>query len=835
MIFVKHIDQGDEALGLVTPVGIHDGNAVHKDRVERFGKCQVIGAAQRFVAEIVEAEPGDLARLLRHMEHTALNLDFGRLNIGVADKPGKGGIQGTGRRLVHGDVVESGFREEGHAVVLLRLHGDNIQLLFQHRDEGQEELAVDPAGVKVAGVPVRGRHNNNAADKELLEQTAQDHCVSDVRDMEFVEADQHARRRHLVGDGTDRIGIAVVSARLAFLMYGPVDLLHEGVEVDTALGLNGGRFEEEIHQHGLAAPDTTVEVDATGRLDRGITPQQTRQKTAVPLHRGRKGLRQLVQPFHGCSLHGIVAEFAGTTECGIVIKRAGYHARNREKRSSFRPEAGAVSRRRLDRTPVLAWDRADKGVLIMSNLDLCYTSATELARRIAAGEQSPVAIVENSLERIEEVNGTLNCFCFTYPDEALEQAKAAEAAVKAGDPLGALHGVPIAIKDFTPTKGKTTTLGSVVYKDNVPDDDAQIVKDLLGAGAIMVGKTTTPEFAHDGFTHSPLWGTTRNPWNPERTPGGSSGGSGAAVASGCVPLAEGSDMGGSVRIPASFCGTVGLKPSLGRIPMTVLPTVFDNISHFGPLARTLDDAALFLDIAQGPFEPDIMSNPVPIDITRPVPGDVTGLRIAMDMDLGIYHVDDEVAANVEACAAALRDAGAVVEEVDLGWTPDCVDAWLVYWNVYLAAFFEQHLDTRRDDLDPTIAGMFDAARKVSAIEFKRLEFVRTAQWHKLCQVFETHDALICPTTPVPAPSANSSDAEQLGMRPDGKMNSSDMTLVFNNVAQCPALSVPSGIHSSGLPTALQIVGHRFDDLTVLRIGVAVEKARPWAEKRPKLV
>ncbi len=470
----------------------------------------------------------------------------------------------------------------------------------------------------------------------------------------------------------------------------------------------------------------------------------------------------------------------------------------------------------------------------MVDLDLCFTSASELARCIARKEMTSEDIVANSLARIEEVNGTLNCFCFIYPEEAMAKAKEADAMVARGDTLGPLHGVPIAIKDFTPTKGKTTTLGSIVYKDNVPDDDAQIVKDLLGSGGIMVGKTTTPEFAHDGFTHSPLWGTTRNPWNPERTPGGSSGGSGAAVASGCVPLAEGSDMGGSVRIPASFCGAVGLKPSLGRIPMTMLPTVFDNISHFGPLARTIDDAALFLDIAQGPFERDIMSNATPIEVPHPVAGDVEGVRIALDMDLGIYHVDEEVAANVEACAAALCEAGAIVEEVDLGWTSECVDAWLTYWNVYLAAFFEQHLDTRRNDLDHNIAAMFDAARKVSAIDFKRLEFVRTQQWFKLCDVFERFDALICPTTPIPAPPAGSSDVEQFGMRPDGKMNSSDMTLVFNNVAQCPAMSVPAGMHSSGLPTSVQIVGHRFDDLTVLRIGAAVEKARPWAERRPDL-
>jgi len=470
----------------------------------------------------------------------------------------------------------------------------------------------------------------------------------------------------------------------------------------------------------------------------------------------------------------------------------------------------------------------------MTDLDLCYTPAAELARRIRNKEQSPVEIVANALARIEEVNPTLNCFCFTFPEEALAKAAAAEEAVMRGDAVSPLHGVPIAIKDFTPTKGKTTTMGSKVYADWVPEDDAQIVKDLNRAGAIMVGKTTTPEFAHAGFTHSPLWGVTRNPWNTQHTPGGSSGGSGAAVASGCVPLAEGSDMGGSVRIPASFCGTVGLKPSLGRIPMTVLPTVFDNISHFGPLARTIDDAALFLAAAQGPFERDIMSQQTPLDITLPIGGDVRGLRIALDMDLGFYAVDDEVAANVEACAAALRDAGAIVEEVDLGWKRDTVDAWGVHWDVYLAAFFEQHLDSRRDDLDPTIAAMFDNARKVDALTLKRLDFVRTKQWFALCDVFERYDALICPTNPVTAPPADDTDADHYGETADGKLRATDMTAVFNNIAQCPALSVPSGWSKAGLPTGLQIVGHRFDDLMALRIGAAIERLRPWADKRPPI-
>src|SRR5690242_13983331 len=317
----------------------------------------------------------------------------------------------------------------------------------------------------------------------------------------------------------------------------------------------------------------------------------------------------------------------------------------------------------------------------MADLDLCYMPATDMAARIRAGKLSPVDLVDNALARIGEINPQLNCFCFTYPDEARAKAKAAHEAVKAGKPLGPLHGVPFAIKDLTPTKGKRTTLGSYAYEQNVPNEDAPIVEALDKAGGIMVGKTTTPEFAYSSFTESPLWGITRNPWDKTRTPGGSSGGSGAAVASGSVPLAEGSDMGGSVRIPASFCGIVGLKPSFGRIPFTILPSQFDSLSHFGPLARTIDDAALFLDITQGPDERDIQSLSPRLEIPKPIPGDIRGWRLALAPTLGFLFIDPEVEAAVRSAAAALAERGAIIEEVDLGWTKEMNDAWARHWRV----------------------------------------------------------------------------------------------------------------------------------------------------------
>ncbi|MHC4520580.1 MAG: amidase, partial [Planctomycetota bacterium] len=344
----------------------------------------------------------------------------------------------------------------------------------------------------------------------------------------------------------------------------------------------------------------------------------------------------------------------------------------------------------------------------MTNLDLAYRTAGDLARMIRSKQLSPTEVMENTLGRIETVNPTLNCFCFVYPEEALEHARAVENKVMAGGDPGPLGGIPIAIKDLTPTKGKRTTLGSYAYEHWVPEADAAIVEKLMAAGAIMVGKTTTPEFAHVGFTESALWGITRNPWDPARTPGGSSGGSAAAVASGCVPLAEGTDMGGSVRIPAAECGVLGLKPSLGRIPMDILPSVFDNISHFGSLARSVDDTALFLAVTQGPDERDIQSNGTPLDLADPIQPDVRGRRLALSVDLGFYAVHPEIEANTWAAVDALREHGAEVEEVVLDWSEELDQAWSKMWAVFMAAYFGHNLERWRDKMDPKVVELMDA-------------------------------------------------------------------------------------------------------------------------------
>ena len=469
----------------------------------------------------------------------------------------------------------------------------------------------------------------------------------------------------------------------------------------------------------------------------------------------------------------------------------------------------------------------------MENLDLSYRSATDLARMIRRGQISPLEAVRHSLNRIAAVNPKLNAFAFIYEEEALTKAKEAERAIKESRPLGPLHGVPIALKDFTATKGKRTTLGSYAYEHWVPEQDAVEARRLLDAGAILVGKTTTPEFAYSGFTESPLWGITRNPWDPSRTPGGSSGGSGVAVATGCVPLADGTDSGGSIRIPAGLCGIVGLKPSFGRIPMEGLPTIFDQLSHFGPLARTVEDAVLFLRVTQGPDEADIQSLP-PLPLPDPLPRTVKGLKLAYSIDLGFHTVDEDIAANTQSALAALATAGAEVREVKLPWTPELDEAWFQHWGVLLAACFGHHLQAHRERMDPRLVALMQRGLSMNAVEFKRIELLRTRQWQSLAKVFADHDALLCPSMAIPAPPVGRADQDFCYVDPEGRYRGFDMTAIFNFVGQCPVLSVPSGLTKEGLPTGLQIVGRRFDDSTVLTIGATLEDWMPWRDRKPPI-
>jgi Asp-tRNA(Asn)/Glu-tRNA(Gln) amidotransferase A subunit family amidase len=466
-----------------------------------------------------------------------------------------------------------------------------------------------------------------------------------------------------------------------------------------------------------------------------------------------------------------------------------------------------------------------------SDLDLAFTSAVALAAAVRAGELSPVELVRNSLARIEEINGALNAFCFVYAEESLAQARLAERQLRSGMVLGPLHGIPFALKDFTPTSGKRTTCGSLLFEHWVPHDDPVLVERLLQAGAILIGKTTTSELASSTWVETALWGITRNPWNPQRTCGGSSGGSAVAVATGCVSFAEGSDAGGSVRIPAALCGCVGLKPSFGRIPFDILPTNLGMLWHFGSLTRSIDDAALFLSVAQGPDERDPLSLPQRLDIPTPIAHSVDGLRIALSLDLGFYAPSPGVERNTREVARLLGDVGAHVEEVAVPWRSDLADCLVRSIAVEMAALHETQLARFPGQVSRVVRSLIDMARQLDAVQVKQLEVVRMRAWEQFRPLLQQYDALICPTMAIAAPPVGQSEFDYEGFDAEGRFRGIEMTWPFNLLGWLPVLSVPSGLCEAGLPTAVQIVGRRHDELTVLRIGAAVERARPWTYPR----
>lgn len=452
-------------------------------------------------------------------------------------------------------------------------------------------------------------------------------------------------------------------------------------------------------------------------------------------------------------------------------------------------------------------------------------TVADIVARLRNGSLTASAVISEALRHAHAVNGDLNAFTELYDADALAAAQALDDNMRGGEAPGPLAGVPVAVKDFTPLKGKRTTRGSLACRDAVGAFDPVYVQRLKAAGAIVIGKTNTPEFAFASFCHNRLFGATANPWNPRRTCGGSSGGSAVAVAAQCVPIAEGTDMGGSIRIPAAWCGVIGLKPSLGRIPMDILPSAYDTISHFGPLAATVADAWHFLRVAAGPDEADPFSLPRQTIAFDP-DAEVKGLRVALSADLGFYRVEPDVVENLQHTADRLRDAGAIVEPVQLDWDASVYQAIVTHWSLYLAAFNGHLLETRRGELDPELVQEMESVQTLDAVSAKRIEFVRTRLWRDMQRLFSSHDVLLCPTVPSTAPALERRDSDYGGPDADGRVDSPDLTAPFNFVSQCPAISVPSGFGKDGLPTAVQFVGRRFDEATVLRVARAVERTTP---------
>ena len=459
-------------------------------------------------------------------------------------------------------------------------------------------------------------------------------------------------------------------------------------------------------------------------------------------------------------------------------------------------------------------------------------AAADLAAAIARRKISPVEVVDVVLARIEALE-RLNAYVTLDAEGARHAARAAERAVmRKGARLGPLHGVPFSVKDLVVTKGVRTTFGTPIYKDNVPTEDAPMVARLKAAGAIMIGKTNTPTFGWIGATHNPLFGATRNPWNLERTPGGSSGGAAAAVAADLAPLAVGTDGGGSIRIPASFSGIYGLKPTFGRIPIHP-PSAAWSLSHVGPMARTVRDAALMLQVSAGPDERDASSLPAPgVDYVKALRGGVKGLRVAYSDTLGYAEVvDPEVREACGKAARAFRELGCRVEEIDPGW-PSPFAAWRAIFAGGIATRLASYT-SERDKIDAGLLRIVDEALKSPPTAFVQAFFDRLAWLDHPRRLFEGYDLLLTPTLARPAFAVGLDNATEIAGRPVPEWAWSPFTYPFNLTGQ-PAASVPCGFTKGGLPIGLQVVGRRFDDATVLRASAAFEAARPWAQNRPPL-
>jgi aspartyl-tRNA(Asn)/glutamyl-tRNA(Gln) amidotransferase subunit A len=456
-------------------------------------------------------------------------------------------------------------------------------------------------------------------------------------------------------------------------------------------------------------------------------------------------------------------------------------------------------------------------------------SATELLGLYRRHELSPVEATQAVLARIDAQNTSINAYCVIRADEALDAARASERRWRAGQPAGRLDGVPASVKDLLLTSGWPTLRGSRTTDAAGPwTVDAPAVARLREHGAVLLGKTTTPEWGWKAVTDSPLTGVTRNPWDPSRTPGGSSGGAAAAVAAGLGPLALGTDGAGSIRIPASFCGIVGLKPTYGRVPVYP-PSAFGTLSHVGPLTRTVADAALLLDVIGSPDARDSLA----LDRRDPQAGEVTaarvsGLRVAYSPALGHARVDPEVAAAVQGAVTALESRGAQVTLADPGFASP-IAAFTVLWYAGAAAIVDGIPAGRRHLLDPGLAETAADGLRYSALDYLGALRERAGLGVALGAFHETYDLLVTPTEPIVAFEAGTEVPEGW---PEKRWPSwTPFTYPFNMTHQ-PAATVPCGFSAAGLPIGVQVVGRRHEDSLVLSACAAIEEALPWRDRWP---
>lgn len=464
--------------------------------------------------------------------------------------------------------------------------------------------------------------------------------------------------------------------------------------------------------------------------------------------------------------------------------------------------------------------------------ELCFMSAAELARRIRARELSAAEVLRAHVQQIERVDPAVNAMVTRTFEQAETSARAIDARLARGEDCGPLAGLPVAHKDLAVTKGVRTTFGSPLFRDFVPDTDAIIVERLREAGAVMVGKTNTPEFGAGSQTFNTVFGATRNPWNLERTCGGSSGGAAVALACGMVPIADGSDFGGSLRNPASFCNVVGFRPTPGRVPNWPTFNAWFSLPVVGPMARSVEDVALMLSAVAGP------DRRCPISVheagerfARPLARDMKGVRIAWSRDLDGLPIEGAVLETLERALPAFEGLGCVVEPA----TPDLSDADEIFevlraWNFDLS--HGELLRTRRSQLKQTVIWNIEEGQRLSGSKVASAERKRTELFARMRAFFDRWDYLVCPVAQVLPFDVDT----EYPMAIDGKPLASYIEWMRScyriSATTLPAISVPAGFSRDGLPVGLQIVGRYLDDFGVLQVAHAFEQATRFGARHP---
>ena len=481
-------------------------------------------------------------------------------------------------------------------------------------------------------------------------------------------------------------------------------------------------------------------------------------------------------------------------------------------------------------------------------MELCYLSATEALSKFKNKTLSPVELIKAVIDRSEKVNSKINAHNFTFYEKAIEAAKVSENKFFSNKEILPLEGIPMAIKDEEDIKGQPNTNGSLILKDHIASKTMVDVERIVNSGSIIHCRTTTPEFSCTSFTHSKIWGVTRNPWNLEFTPGGSSGGSGASLAAGCTTLATGSDIGGSIRIPASACGLIGFKPPHGRNPQEA-PFNHDQYCVVGPMARTVEDCALMQNVMSGPHPKDITSLKPKLTIPEKLEN-IKNWKIAFSMDLGYFEIDKEVQKNTMLVLDKLKSLGADVEEVKINWNKKELENTCYNYYAHLFANFISELIPEHEDKLTDYArdvGMTAKIVNKALLERKKINHpsmgidlgmtlyecnkVAGKMYEEFGPIIHKYDIFVCPTLSIPAVKADIDLFRDKVLVNGKEISSPDLgwTLCypFNMLCRLPVLSVPSGLASNGIPTGIQIVGKPYEDIGVFQAGYHLEQIEPW--------